>query len=153
MLFDTIKLAIALSLSFFTDCFFIQYYGEIFAPFTFCFCLVTFIYQFSPLWWCTALLLLGLESFLLYDLFGLNFLFLIPLFILIKFGSGYLHSRKILTYCSLAGHWLSEFIFLSLFTLDFALPLTYTIIKMSVTLTTIYFSLKWLPTAERGNRS
>ena len=80
---------------FFIDIFLIGITGFPFLHSVLCFTIITFLYSsFCPLFY-GSFLLLGFEYFIAFDIFGLNYLYLIPLFALLKTSTNYLSSKQI----------------------------------------------------------
>lgn len=126
--------------------------GYPFVQSVFCYTLVTFLYySFCPAFY-TAFLLLGFESFIAFDLFGLNYLYLIPLFAGVKLTTYYLASRQVTAFLFVIAAVVCQALFLHFFELKQGGLGACTFYEIGANLLILFISLKWFSTAERGNR-
>ena len=95
---------------------------------------------------------LASQSFLLYDTVGLNYLYLIPLFIFIGTLKNFLHSQFVVATLGLLMGILFKTLFLVFYKGSSWPSLAYTFIQIGVNLVLLYRYLKCFPTARRGNR-
>lgn len=114
--------------------------------------IISFLYQHHSNWFYTAFFLLGLESVLVFDLFGFTYLYLIPLFALLKITTYYLASKEVAALIMLFTTLLCQTLFLAYFKLDTAPWGNYTLYLIGANLLILFISLKWFSTVEQGNR-
>lgn len=116
-------------------------------------CAISFFF-FSRSWspFIGSFVALGLESFIAFDFFGLTYLYSIPLFLCIGFLKYYLSSSLLAAHLSLLILLIAHTIFISQFGLISSPLGLYTLLQIGGNLSLLYFSLKWLATAKRGNR-
>jgi hypothetical protein len=137
---------------FFIDVCVIGIVGFSFLQSVLCYAIVTFLYHsLCPLFY-SAFLLLGFESFIVSDLFGLNYLYLIPLFTLLKTTTHYLTSKEITALIILITAIGCQAAFLVYFKLNHQGFSGYTLYQIGANLLVLFVSLKWFSTVEQGNR-
>ncbi len=147
-----VALLTGMCVCFFADCMVIVHTGNSLLHSVFIFCLTLLLYErYWPLFG-LSILFLGIESFLLYDLFGINYCYLFPLFGAAHLATFYLSSRSLGIPIGFVSMLLMEFLFLSFFGFKQRALSMYTFYEFAVIMGAVYFSLKWLPTAKQGNR-
>lgn len=133
------------------DTFFIFTSGHYWLHSLLCLSVLLFAFQ-SYLLFSISLIGIGFESFLAYDLFGLTYLYIIPVFCLFFLLSPYFVSKKIGSFFLFITALLCHQLLLFLFKLNYDQGVTCTLLQISGNMIVLYFSLKWLPIVEQGNR-
>lgn len=115
--------------------------------------LVVLVFKEIPLrFYLIPLLLLGLESFIFYTRFGLTFIYVMPLLLCLCWVEKKTSSTPLeivfFSFISLITH----YAFFTVFVLKHKPFDLCTFWQIGANLLVTYFSLKWLPTVERGNR-
>ncbi len=114
--------------------------------------IVTFLSTHHWLPFILGITALTFQGFLLYDVVGINYLYLIPLFMIIGILKQFLHSRLLVATSGLITAITFETFFLVLCKGSAWPSFAYTFIQIGVNLILSYRYLKCFPTAGRGNR-
>jgi len=118
----------------------------------YCYALAAFLYQEKFPFFYLACLCLGLESFIAFDLFGLDYCYSIGLFLCLSIANYYLASKKFTAFMWLIFYALLQTAFLYYFKLITIRYEPYTLYLIGGNLIVLYISLKWFFTVEQGNR-
>lgn len=137
---------------FILDLLVIGFLGFPFLQSVYCFMLAAFLNQKIDFLFYISFLLLGLESFVAFDLFGLNFLYLVPLFLLLNYAIFYLSSKEITGLIWVVAMIMGQRLLVSIFKLTEGLLQPYTLWQIGANLIVLLVSLKWFSTVEQGNR-
>lgn len=129
-----------------------QLLGNFLINSTFCYTLLQFLPSRNTVFFAAGFLLLGTQSFLMYDIFALNFIYLAPLFFLVNTLCYYLASPALICLIALSLGLAGQLSFLYFFKLKPVLVDAYTLVQIGVTLLLLIVSLKWFSTVEQGNR-
>ena len=118
----------------------------------YCYALAAFLYQEKFPFFYLACLCLGLESFIAFDIFGLNYCYSMFLFLSLSIANYYFASKKITAFIWLIFYALLQAAFLYYFKLITIRYEPYTFYLIGGNLIALYISLKWFFTVEKGNR-
>ena len=133
-----------LFLNFFFDSLIINYTGSFFLQSVMISTLIIFLKNRSIPFLFFSFLLLGIESFFIYDIFGLTYLYLIPTFYTIYCLDHYFNFKRLTPYFSVFLLITVHTLFISSFKLESAYSTLYLLSQIGVNLIMLYISLKWL---------
>ena len=129
-------------IAFFLDSLIMNITGSFFLQLVSISAVIVFLKNRSPFLFFFSFFILGVESFFLYDTFGLTYCYLIPTFLIIHLFNHYSNFKKLLPYLSLILLLLNHALFTSFFKLEPTHPYLYLFSQISVNLLLLYSTLK-----------